>query len=645
MGTRKAFTIGVAGHVDHGKTTLVRALTGIDTDRKAAEKARGLSIESGVAELKLASGREAALIDVPGHTDFLKNAIRGLSGVDLAILVVAADDGVMPQTREHLEILKFFRAAAGMVVISKIDLVDKETLTLAELELEELLGGSFFAPCPCFKFSSQRPDLSGEIKKGIDAALDKVTANNTPKAAPFRLWIDQVRSIRGHGTVVSGTVGAGAVRRNDALVLLPAGSPTRARTLETHAREAPRAETGQRVGINLNRLPMAAVRRGMCLAAPGRLDPVYLLNAEIQMLASAPWGIKDRQRVKIYLGTAVTNALVVLMGKERLGPAESALAQIRLMRPVAALPQDPFVIAPMNRNRVVAGGRVLEISRQKFRTARAAALLPQLEALRHNDAPAYLNKVVDQTPGRLITAKALARKTGLPPLAFERCISAKVQKGEWVYLKGHGAIAGRHLQRLQARFKAAVEAAFDHDPLKRSVGLPEVAERMGAPIDGVLLERTADALCSRGELHRLEGGYGLAGQRPCLDASQEAQIAFVLGHIQSAGLTPISPQFFCRQHRPPFSKAVALRLFTYLARRKQLIRLDNGRFLTRDALAEIKKRVASAIAQRGFVTLGDCKALFGYGRSGGAHVLDYLNQIGFTERREDRHYLVPVQKW
>jgi selenocysteine-specific elongation factor len=631
------FTIGVAGHVDHGKTTLVRALTGIDTDRKAEEKERGLSIESGVAELKLPSGRSVALIDVPGHTDFLKNTIRGLNSVDMAILVVAADDGVMPQTREHLDILTFFKASAGMVVLSKTDLVDQETLDLAEMELNELLSDTFFDQCPIFKFTHRKPELVTEIKSGIDTALKDICIRKPDSS--FRIWIDHVKSIRGHGTVVSGTVATGTLRCNDEIELLPSETKTRARSLESHGCTATQAVAGQRVGINLHRMPLGDVRRGMSLVTPGTIHPLYLLNAEIGIVAGAKMGIKNRQRVKIYLGTSITNGMVVFMERDRLEPGETGLAQIRLLRPVAALPRDAFVISPLNINTVIAGGRVLETPRKKYRAAKAKSILPLLAALQKGDVGAYVEKMFEGAQNSLICAQALSEKTGLPPAPFERIINSKVQKGEFVYIKGRGAIEKRHLTLLNKEFKTAIEEVFSKDPMKKNVGISEVAERLEHSVESALLKITADALCTNGDIIRVDGGYRPAGCQPSLHASRDPQLSFLLDYMQATGLTPISPGFFWKQHQSKYSRAKAARLFNYLCLQKELIRLKDNRFLSLKAVEKIKRRVARAIADRGFITLGDCKELFGYGRSGGAHVLDYLNQTGFTVRKEDKHYL------
>lgn len=631
------FTIGVAGHVDHGKTTLVRSLTGIDTDRKAEEKARGLSIESGVAELILSDGRSVALLDVPGHTDFLKNTIRGLNSVDMALLVVAADDGVMPQTREHLDILSFFDTSSGIVVLSKTDLVDEETVALAEMELSELLSGTFLDRCPIVPFSHQTPGLGAGIVRYIEQALNDIPAK--PPGESFRLWIDQVKSIKGHGTVVSGTIAAGTVHAGDAIELLPSGMLTRARSLQVHGCSVEQAVAGQRVGINLHRMPLRDVRRGMMLAASGAAPAGYLLNTEITVLGGTRKGIQNRQRVKFYLGTSITNAMVVLMDSDRIDPGETGLAQVRLMHPLAALPRDSFVIAPLNINTVIAGGRVLETAREKFRAVKTQGILPPLRALHTENIDAYVKRVFSASRYKLITAKALAGKTGLPAERFERCINAKVQKGEWIYIKGHGAIAAHHLSDLKTACRTIFEDAFDDDPLRKNMALSAVAERLGRPVEAPLLKAVADLLCQAGQLAPYEGGYILCGTAPALDERRHALSGRLIAFAREKGLTPFSADTFWKLNRPAYDKGEIRQVLNYLYTRKRLVRLNDQRFLSLEAIVTIKARVAQAIAHKGFITVGDCKEVLGYGRWGGTHVLDYLNAVGFTIRREDKHYL------
>jgi selenocysteine-specific elongation factor len=364
-----------------------------------------------------------------------------------------------------------------------------------------------------------------------------------------------------------------------------------------------------------------------------------LINAEIGIAAGAKKGIKNRQRVKIYLGTSITNAMVVFMEHHRLEPGQTGLAQIRLLKPVAARPRDAFVISPLNINTVIGGGRVLETPREKFRAAKSKSVLPLLAALQKGDVNAYVEKIFEGAKGSLISAKTLCKKTGLPPAPFERIINSKVQKGEFVYIKGRGAIEKRHLTLLDKEFKTAIEEVFSKDPLKKSVGILEVAEHMEHSVESALLKITADALCTNGDIIRVDGGYRPAGRQPSLHACQDPQVSFLLDYMQGTGLTPISPGFFWKHHQSQYGRGKAVRLFNYLYSQKKLIRLNDNRFLSIKAVEEIKRRVARAIADRGFITLTDCKELFGYGRSGGTHVLDYLNQTGFTVRRENKHYL------
>lgn len=636
------YTIGFAGHVDHGKTTLVKALTGIDTDRRPEEKRRGLSIEAGVAPLRLPSGRAVAVVDVPGHVDFLKNTIRGLNGIDLGVLVIAADDGVMPQTLEHLEIMKYFKASSGLVVLSKTDLVDDETVDIAELEVKDLLDGTFLDHRTISRFTAKQPERTAEILARIDVMLSALPVKNARK--PFRLWIDQTKRMPGHGTVVSGTVASGVVAAGDEIVLLPAGRKTRVRSLESHGMPISHATAGQRVGINLHGISIIEACRGMSLAPPDALLPTFMLNADVHTVATAKQGINHRQRVKLYLGTSVTTALAIVMTGDRLAPGETGLVQFRLTKPVAALPQDAFVVSPMNLNTVIAGGRVLEAPREKFRVAKAGAIVPLLSALKDSDVDAYVTRSFDADRGRFITAKGLSEKTGLPQLGFERRITAKVQKGELVYFKNRGAISASHLSALGQEIRQIVSDAFQKDPLKRNVTAAEIAERLGRPVSEAVLTVAAESLCKAGKLSRFEGGFLLPDTESMMDAGREALKSLLMGFARESGLAPFSADTFCKLYNGRYDKKDVGQLLNFMSARKLLVRLNDGRFLSPEAIEIIKARVAKTIAARGFITVGDCKELLGYGRWGGTHVLDYLNHIGFTVRREDKHVLKTVPR-
>jgi len=291
MAMGRYITVGIAGHVEHGKTTLVRHLTGVDTDRMKEEKDRGLSIESGVAPLVLPSGTRIGLVDVPGHTDFMKNTIRGLSAVDAAVLIVAADDGVMPQTREHLRLLRYLGVDSGFVVLGKIDLVDPETAGFAALEVQEAVENTFLEGTPIIPFSG----LDGRGRDEIIAALDNLAEGIEPDKGtdrPFRLFVDRIRMFRGFGTVVSGTVLSGSVRKGDRVELFPSGDLLRVRSLETHHDAVSGVDAGMRVGLSLQGGLSKRIARGMVLAEPGSLSASPLLNVELHVSPEAPQALK-----------------------------------------------------------------------------------------------------------------------------------------------------------------------------------------------------------------------------------------------------------------------------------------------------------------------------------------------------------------
>ena len=633
----RQWTIGIAGHVDHGKTSLVRALTGIDTDRKPEEKARGLSIDAGVAELILPGGRQTALIDVPGHTDYLKTAIRGLSGVDAAVLVVAADDGVMPQTREHLDILSFFRVSRGMVVLSKSDLVDEETLTIAELELRELLAGSFLEAAPIILFSIRMPSSVGPILCAMDRLLPPAT-DNRPKA-PFRMWIDQLRSFPGTGTVVSGTVLSGRLCQDDPVEILPLQLGTRARSLEAHGKPIQEANRGQRIGINLPKIPLQKLSRGMVLAEPETLRPSYLLNADIRVPASVERSIKNRQKIRIHIGTAVSIATVVIMDNDILAPGVSGLVQLRLKTEIAAKPRDAYAATLMNQPTVIAGGIILEVPHAKFRPVKADCILSYLKALQCKDLDAFVECFFQHNSHRFLTAGELSRATGFPEKELQAAVSSRVSRGAFIYFKGRGAIAKSGYMTVKDTIYTVIRQKIEADPVRKHVALGEVSHWLPVKVDKNLLFVAAEALVAEKRVIRMEGGYHLPDALNRFAPQRRGLAALIADFSEKAGLSPFSPDTIWKQYQQGIAKTEVRRILDFMCTQKKLVRLSDNRFLSVEALAEIKTRVKNAITDKGCISLKDSTEILGYGRWGGAPVFDYLDKIGFTTRIGDERVL------
>ncbi|MBW2345426.1 MAG: selenocysteine-specific translation elongation factor [Deltaproteobacteria bacterium] len=634
----KFVTAGIAGHVDHGKTALVRCLTGIDTDRLQEEKRRGLSIESGIAPLELSSGKRIALVDVPGHTDFLKNTIRGLSSVDMAILIVAADDGVMPQTLEHIQILDFFGAKGGFIVLSKADLVDEETRELAEIEIRELIEGTFFEGKPVIPFSAIDRRGLDDIRINIEKAVEKIPDKDIK--SPFRLWIDdQVKGFAGFGTVVSGTILSGTLKQDDPLHLLPSGIETRARSLETHHEKGSEAFAGQRAGINLHRVPLKEIKRGMVLAEPGSVNSSYLLNVDLKILKSAIKPVKNRQRMKLYLGTSVTNTLVVIMEKEQLEPGENGLVQFRLMKPVAALPGDTFVICLLNVQTVIGGGKVLEIPREKYRQARASITIPCLKALQEHNLKEFVEHIFKSNFTRLITANELAGNTGFPVTEIEAEIRARVKTGELLSFKGRGVLQRELYQELKEKLLKIVEKILRQNPLKMSATAQETINQLAPSLDEAPFQKMLAELCNEGKLIKSGGCFKISSLSVKLSDERENLINLLLDYAQESGFVPFSAHTFWKLNKRKTNINDIQRLLDYLHTQKRLIRLNNRRFLSPQVMEQIKERVRQVIKKNGRLTIGDCKEVMGYGRTVGVPVLEYLDSIGFTRRQGNERVL------
>lgn len=630
-------TAGVAGHVDHGKTSLVRFLTGIDTDRLKEEKRRGLSIEPSVAPLKLPSGNRIALMDVPGHSDFLKNTIRGLSAVDMAILVVAADDGVMPQTRDHLAVLNFVNAKGGFIVLSKADLVDQETVELAEMEIREIVQGSFLENKPVIPFSA----LEGNGLQEVLHAAENEAEHVHGKAihAPFRLWIDQVRSFPGFGTVASGTVISGGIARDDTVELLPSGKQAKVRFIEVHHERVEQAVAGQRVGLNLQGIPLEDVKLGSVIAAPGVLNPASLFNAELSLLPGTRRPIMNRQRVKLYIGTYCTTARLVMMDHERLHPGETGLAQLRLSEPLAVLPRDPFVISPMNLHAVIGGGRILETPKEKFRSANAEKTRTYLHLLQEDNVKSIVNLYLAKFPSRPVTADEVVAATGWQLERVQAEIDARMKSGKLLYLDGRGYFDKNHYELLKKQVVDVAKNILSKDSFKPTASADEIRFRLDPNLNITIFDRMIGDLCKDGKLTRTEKGYKVTNFVVKPPVSREKLIERLIDFARKQGYGTFSAGTFWKRHGEGIAHRDVEKVLDHLHAQKKLVRLNDGRFLTVEALHEIKERVKALILRKGNLTIEDGKRILGYGRNRAVPLLDYLDTIGFTQRNGDERVL------
>jgi len=631
----KHITIGIAGHRGHGKTTLARCLNALEKGGNILEKNQNFSNQAEISEFYVTPEIHAALIDVPGHPRLLKNAIRGLSAVDFCILVVAADDGIMPQTIEHIKIINHLNIPEGMVVISKADLVDPELMELAELEIHDVVQHTVFSGKPVIRFSATDSSGKDSLLSCIKKAIEKIPGKNTDAA--FRMWIDEAIGAPGFGTVACGTILSGIVSQDDPLCLLPLGRETKARALEVHHRKAATAFAGQRVGINLPKISLKEVQRGMVLVKQKPENIFIFLNAEI----SANAIINNLQRVKLYIGTSVSNAQVVLMDQSRLEPGQTGLVQFRLKKAIFVRPQDSFVICGMNTQTVIGGGLILEAAHEKFRAVKRGRLIPYLAAMRRGNREEAIFCNIANRSHRLVSLSEISGYTGIPDKDVRRVIDSLIAAGELISCGDETVLLAKTHAELVEKIYQAMTSVFLDDPLKKAASREEIRQIVGPATDEDVLKSVLNDLCSQNRIVKVKGGYALSGFSPGFNHAQQKLADIVMDFAANAGLSPFSPGYFCIKTHHNVRKNEVQKVLDFLHEQGKLIHLNDNNYLHADMLEEIMVRVKTAIDEKGSIRMGDSMDILGYGRSKAALVFEYLDEIGFTCREGDDRRMAP----
>jgi selenocysteine-specific elongation factor len=439
--------------------------------------------------------------------------------------------------------------------------------------------------------------------------------------------------------VVTGTIQSGTLSQGDSLHLLPADIETRARLLEMHHDKADKAVAGQRVGINIPKIPVKHVKRGMALSELDAVNSTYLLNVEIRLLENAGKPVKNRQRVKLYLGTSVTNAMIVFMEQEYLYPGGKGFAQVRLMKPVPALPGDPFVIGILNIQAVIGGGRVLQICREKIRRNNAGATRSLMKAVQENDIKVFVTHIFKLKPSNLMTSRKLARCFFVDEAAIEKEILKGVRSGEILLFKGQGFFEKKQYQTLKKQVPSVVKKILTDNPLKVKAGHEEIKDRLSPRLNDGPFQRMIAELLNENKIIKTGGGFQVPDYTANLSSDREKLIVLLENYAQTSWLVPFSAHTFWTLHKKEYSLNEVQRVLDYLYLQKRLIRLNNRRFISHDAMAVIKERVKNLIRSKGGLTIEDGKELLGYGRTVGISVFEYLDSIKFTQRKDDMRVL------
>jgi selenocysteine-specific elongation factor len=615
--------VGTAGHIDHGKSALVHALTGTDPDRLKEEKERGITIDLGFAHLDLGEGLVASFVDVPGHERFVRNMLAGAHGIDAVLLVVAADEAVMPQTREHFEICRLLGIPRGVVALTKCDLADPDRQAVAELEVLELVAGSFLEGVPMLR-------VSVRTGLGLDAlreALRSLAGDSSPRPSDgvLRLPIDRAFSMRGFGTVVTGTLVTGALEVGEEVEALPAGRRARVRGLQVHGASVERAEAGTRTAVNLVGLEVADLFRGDVLARPGTLRPTPMLDVELTVLRGQR-PLMDGARIRVHLASAEVLARVRLLGDGRVEPGRSALAQLRLERTAVAGRGDRLVLRAYSPPTTIGGARVLDPLPPK----RRAGDRSRLESLRDARDPAAVAAALVAEAGPAgLEAPALASRLTLPlgrmhdALSAERSLVALGQDPVWFLsrdaLDGLAAAARRQLERFHRE-----------QPLKPAMPREELRRRAFARAPGAAFEHVLCSLAASGEVRLLPDAAALAGHTISLSPDEEEARRRLLEAAAAAGLTGVDLRGLPARGGP--DSRVLERVSRMLVAERVLDRVGENLLVHRDHLERLKTAVRARWPKGSRLDVGHLKEMTGLTRKFVIPLLEYLDRERVTRR-------------
>ena len=627
MSQHSHYIIGTAGHVDHGKSALIRALTGIETDRLAEEKARGISIELGFARLDLGEGRVAGVIDVPGHEKFIPQMLRGIAGIDLVLLVVDANEGVMPQTREHLQIMQLLQVKKGILVLSKCDLVEEDWLNIVEEEIREQVAGTFLDGAPCCRVSAIEGVGLDNLMETIRSQLERVAQRDSSGAV--RLPVDRCFSISGFGTVVTGTLNSGQISIGDALEILPAQTQARVRELQVHDQQVEKACAGQRVAINLSGVDRDQVPRGSVVGTPGLFRASERIDVQLKLLADAPRKLKFRDPVHFHIGTGRTVARVVLLDREVLEPGAEAYAQLTLDEPLQAHRGDRFIVRSYSPMVTIGGGVIVDSVPHKHKRFRDD-VMQRLKDLSSGDLGFWLQKLEQLQPVRL---KDLEKQTGTSRDQLRQGLEQLQQSGE-VVLLGEQWLSADLLRSWKQRLPQLVNGYHLSNHLQH--GIPratlqsQLSEKLAPKGFEPLLQRALEEglVVLKGDLIAVPDWHPSPSEK-------EAEI-----------LTTISAHFAEQGFDIKNTTEVLIQLgyetidrelyLSFLVLENVLVRLNQDSYLHIDSYKRAEQKLCEIFARQESFGLAEFRDHIGSGRRLTQALLEYFDSRKFTRRVEDK---------
>lgn len=628
----KQVILGTAGHIDHGKTSLIKAVTGINTDRLKEEKLRGITIELGFAYIDLPGGQHMGIIDVPGHEKFVKNMVAGATGIDIVAMVIAADEGVMPQTREHMEICALLGIKYGLVVLTKIDLVDEEWLELVIDDIRGFTRGTFLENSPIVPVSSVNGQGLPEFIKTLEELNTKVPERSS--SSLFRLPVDRVFTMKGFGTVITGTLISGRVQVGDTIMIYPSGITSKVRGVQVHNQSVNMAAAGMRTAINFQGLEKDAVRRGEVVSSPQALIPSYMLDVSLHYLGSNKKPLKNRTRVRFHAGTSEVLGILVLLDTEELPPGETTLAQLRLDVSVALIKDDRFVIRSYSPIRTIGGGQILNPIPPKHKRFKPE-VVKGLKSLIGQEPEAIISYHVDAAGYGGVSFSKLKIMTSLPEKQLLNNLQGLLSKRVVIMADRESRIYIHQNSFNELKKEASVHLDTYHrtNPLKAGMPKEELRSKFPAVQGSKLFNLALNQMIKNQEIVQNENTVRLASHKVSLGVDQSQIREKFLSAYHQSGLTP--PYFKELTKTLDIDAHKAKDVLMLLIEEGLIVKAKEDLYFHNDAVEDLKKRLIDFLVSNKELTTPQFKEMTGVSRKFLIPLIEYFDAQNVTIRVGD----------
>ncbi len=629
----KNIIIGTAGHIDHGKTTLIKALTGTNTDRLDEEKKRGITIDLGFTHFQLPSGKKAGIIDVPGHEKFIKNMLAGIGGIDIVLFVIAADEGFMPQTQEHLDILSILQVKKGIIVLTKIDMVDKEWLELVKEDIREKTKDTFLQNASFASVSAKTKEGISELTTLVDEMTEETETKNTKM--PFRIPIDRVFSITGFGTVITGTQIEGELNIGDNVLVLPTGIETKIRNIQVHGETVKTSYAGQRVAINLANVKKEDIDRGNVLAPYNSMYPSMMLDVKISLLKSSERILENRTRLRLYHGTSEILCRIVLLDKEELRPGESGYAQLRLEEEMVAKRGDYFVLRFYSPLETIGGGTILDPNPVKHKRFKKDTI-EELRIKEEGSSEEVVEKIIKRFSEKLETIEFYGTQTGLGEKMIKELIKPLIEEKIIVIFLDNILVHYSFIEEIEVKMLDILKNYHKNNPLKTGINKEELRSRLLPNARLKLFSEFVDYYCKKGIIKQVNNNIALSSFEVILTETQKSISEELDKIFFDSGFQPPSIEELVKNKK---NQKEYRQVILMLTENGTLVKIAEDYYMHYENFNKSIELLKEYINKNNDILLSQFRDLLDTSRKYALPLLEFFDQNKITKRIEEKRIL------